>query len=266
MSSSQSSLPYSVNNKGERIVPATRRADGTWRPERRVKDGYVPQEEQPLYQSRGAITRMGGSACPGFVEEAKKEAPKSKSAKKNERRKQKKEQSVKENPQPESGPTTTSPIQTATEEMDGLSLEGSKPNASLSKPNEGSDLTAEEKRARTLKKKIRQAEALLKRQQDGEEMTEEQKEKIKKLPEWRGEVTSLQNGASSSQTPANTDNGGKATMSTDQKRLRALKKKVQQCDALLKMQESGKTLEESQLEKLENMADWQEEIKQLEAS
>ena len=38
----------------ERIIPGSRRPDGTLRREIRVRPGYVPLEEQEIYVSRGA--------------------------------------------------------------------------------------------------------------------------------------------------------------------------------------------------------------------
>lgn len=54
---------YAVNEQGERVIAASRRPDGTLRKERRVKPGYVPQDEQPVYQPRGAVVR----GQPGLV-------------------------------------------------------------------------------------------------------------------------------------------------------------------------------------------------------
>ncbi|CAG8457396.1 10310_t:CDS:2 [Paraglomus occultum] len=66
MSSEPSSTPSGIitTETNERLIPSSRRADGSVRRERRVRAGYVPQEDVQIYQNRhvrkqenlGAIT------------------------------------------------------------------------------------------------------------------------------------------------------------------------------------------------------------------
>ncbi|GAV08255.1 hypothetical protein RvY_17978 [Ramazzottius varieornatus] len=43
---------YVKDNSGATIIPASRRPDGSMRKEIRVKEGFVPQEEVPVYQAK----------------------------------------------------------------------------------------------------------------------------------------------------------------------------------------------------------------------
>ncbi len=49
---------YAVNEQGEKIIASSLRADGSIRKERKVRAGYVPQEEVPVYVPRQIRVRF----------------------------------------------------------------------------------------------------------------------------------------------------------------------------------------------------------------
>eukprot|EP00128_Syssomonas_multiformis_P012887 Colp12_sorted_trinity150504_noHs@14099 len=154
------------------VVPATRRPDGTWRKERRVKPGYVPQDEVKTYESRGKQwAKQIPTLPPGYVPDPVKEV-KSKTQKRNEKKRLEKE----------GGEALASGVAA-------LSVSKGGPAAAPPPLSSVEDL---ERRVKNLRKKLKQIEELEAKAASGATLEKEQVEKISKKAEIASELADIE--------------------------------------------------------------------------
>ncbi|XP_072179409.1 partner of Y14 and mago-like [Diadema setosum] len=183
-----------VNDGGDSYIPATQRPDGSWRKPRRVKPGYVPQEEVPLYESKGKQWVNSKPRLPPGVHEdpapvqqsqqVQPQAPLSKSAKKNEKRKQKRKE--KAHAQEETG-IVDGKVDALASNIGDVSLSDNAQLTGTSDP---------QKRMKNVKKKLRQIEDLQVKISSGEitSPSKEQLDKIARKGELEEELRTLEEG------------------------------------------------------------------------
>ncbi|GAA5887609.1 hypothetical protein JCM16303_001446 [Sporobolomyces ruberrimus] len=204
----RSAAGISKNADGQRIIAATRRPDGTFRQEIKIRPGYTPQEDVSLFRSTKQVEmdqhRARKGTVPGLkpnamVQDALRGATTtsgSKSAKKNAKRKEKRnevaeggetKESWDDDDEEESGkkgdeverPTTTTPVAPPV------------PAASMS-AEESSTTEDPAKRLRNLRKKLKQTQQLKEKQDGGATLGSAEQDKVDAMKALEDEIAKLE--------------------------------------------------------------------------
>jgi partner of Y14 and mago protein len=161
---------------GQRHVPSSTRADGTKRREIRIRPGYQPPEDVKVYRNRSAAAwqtrgKGGVPGAEGLATGDNNQSVNTASNKNAKRREAKKKAKAEEQPEEDEKQTEAADAEVAEQALD--------PDAE------------KEKKARNLKKKLRQARDLREKKDKGESLLPEQLAKIIKINELIRELDSL---------------------------------------------------------------------------
>ncbi|KAF8936083.1 hypothetical protein BGZ47_009654 [Haplosporangium gracile] len=177
------------DREDERVIPMTRRPDGTFRKERKIRPGYTPPEDVAKYTNR-VLESVRPTPTPTATPAANANAnstPKSKTQLKNDKRKAKrKEEAVAA--ELAGYPTATNNTTLKSTTITDSTAAGA---ATDSTDTVATGPVDPEKKLRALNKKLRQVEQLKERQAKGETMLPEQIEKIDKMNDLLAQIAEL---------------------------------------------------------------------------
>ncbi|XP_050210184.1 partner of Y14 and mago isoform X2 [Mercurialis annua] len=196
--------------EGEKLLAPTRRPDGSFRKPIKIRAGFVPQEEVPIYLSKGALWKkemQSQQLVPPGYDPDYDAKPKTKAERRNERKKEKRLQGKnleassdgdmkREELLPEETVSHASDsvklLTTQMNELDVSANHVASAPGDTSGNSEPSVLSQDtDKRIRALKKKIRLLEAQLQKIAS-QDMKAEQMEKLSKLEGWQHELKLLE--------------------------------------------------------------------------